>query len=693
MSLKNALLEIGTEHLPARFLRPALGQLKTLAENILQEKRLSYQRVETFGTYRRLVVFVHGLADQSADIQKEVKGPPAKLLKDAQGNFTPQSAGFAQKNGVRPQDLVIKDEGKGPFIYAQVHIKGEKTAKLLPEIFTRLVTGVEFAKNMVWEETGLRYGRPIRTLVGLYGDKAISFTVAGVKSGRNTRPMLSYGKKLIKVERADKDYYVQLLKDQLPPILVLPNERREALVKSVSNEAAVRGYLADLDETLIAETVAFTEHPVAVGGDMDLKALTLPRELITTVLKQQLKMFPVVDKKGNLQPYFIAVRDGSSANQTEVMSGFKKVMSARLSDAVFFFENDKKEGLNAFHDKLKNIQFLEGVGSMADKAERTAQIAGALCEKLGLGKTAAAQAALHCYDDLASHVVYEFPELQGYMGGQYAALTATTQAEKDAAKAMEQCYWPLTSSSPLPQTAAGNIVSLAGKLDTLAGNFLIGQIPTGSEDPFALRRQAFAVVRILLEGNFNVCLKDLVEKSKALYPADVADKGLAQLPNFLLQRLSVVLEQRGHDAGVLKAVKNWYEMPLSQVEALVSALETIKNSEQFKAVLEPAKRVNNILKKSQVQTGAVNAALFELPAEKALFACANEVGAQLGATATTKEDYLKMLQTCAAFKEPLEQFFSEVMVNVENQAVRQNRLALLQHVFNLLSKAADITAL
>lgn len=692
MTLKNALLEIGTEHLPARFVAPALAQLQTLAQSVLAEKRLHYQAVETFGTYRRLVVFVRNLADRSDDIQKEVKGPPAKLLKDAQGNFTPQSAGFAQKNGVRPQDLVIKDEGKGPFIYACVHIKGEKTAQLLPEIFTRLVTGLEFAKNMVWEDSGLRYGRPLRTLVGLYGSNVIKFSVAGVKSGRTTRPMLSYGGKPLKIESADKDAYVGLLRNQLPPILVLPQERREALIKSVQNQARLRGYQADLDEHLIEETVAFTEHPVAVGGEMDLKALTLPKLLITTVLKEQLKMFPVTDKQGRLQPYFIAVRDGSSANQTEVSSGFKKVMSARLSDAVFFFENDKKQGLPAFHEKLKNIQFLEGVGTMADKALRVQKIAGALCQKLGgTDAKAVSYAALHCYDDLASHVVYEFPELQGYMGGQYAALTAQTDEEKQAARAMQECYWPLTSSSALPTTPAGNIVSLAGKLDTLAGNFLIGQIPTGSEDPFALRRQAFAVVRILLENNWNLSVSDVLEITAQAYAPRWTDELTRQLTEFLRQRVSVVLQERGHNPAVFKAILTWDKMPLTQVEQLVGAWEQVQNSDAFTPLRECAKRVENILKKSGPVTGKPDETLFEMPAEKALFKAAAQLPA---CTAKTTQPYVEALHGLQTLQEPLEVFFKDVMVNVPDEKLRNNRLALLAFVREKLNQTgADISAL
>nr|QGT50541.1 glycine--tRNA ligase beta subunit [uncultured Elusimicrobia bacterium] len=691
----NALLEIGVEHLPARFMAPALKQLETLAANLLAEKRISYKSIQTFGTYRRLVTVIEDIADKSADVQKEVKGPPAKLLKDANGNFTPQSAGFAQKNGLKPEELTVVETEKGPFIYANVKIKGEKTDKLLPEIFTNLVTGLEFAKNMIWEESGLRYGRPIRSLIGLYGDKVIKFSVAGVESNRNTYPLSSFGRKPIKVEHADKEYYAELLRNQPQPVLALPEERKEALIKTVSNEAAVRGYKADLDEDLIAETVWFTEHPVAVGGDFEIKFLTLPKDLITTVLKKQIKMFPVMNDKGELQPYFIAVRDGISVNQSEVSDGFKKVMSARLSDAVFFFENDKKDGMEKFNEKLQNIQFLEGLGSMHDKSQRTQKLAALLCEKLGKNqlKETVDYAASHAYADLASHVVYEFPELQGYMGGCYAEL----EGHKNAAAALKEFYFPLTSSSELPSDEAGQIVSLAGKIDTLVGNFLIGQIPTGSEDPFALRRQAFGAVRILLEKGLNVSLKELVDNSAALYPAGTPDKGLSQLPGFLFQRLALVLEQRGHDARVLDAVSNWYEMPLPQIEALVSALEAVKTGEEFASVLESAKRVCNILKKAGEVSETVDEKLFELPAENALYGKIHEVDSSLGCTvntARTKEEYLRVLKTYGAFKEVLENFFKDVMVNAENEAVRKNRLALLARVRRYLTQTvADITKL
>ena len=343
---------------------------------------------------------------------------------------------------------------------------------------------------------------------------------------------------------------------------------------------------------------------------------------------------------------------------------------------------------------IKNILFLEGLGSLYEKSARTQALALWLCEKTGQTalKETVDYAASHAYADLASHVVYEFPELQGYMGGQYAAL----EGHKDAAKAMEEFYYPLTSTSALPSDKAGQLVSLAGKIDTLVGNFLIGQIPTGSEDPFALRRQAFGAVRILLENALPVSLKELVEKSRALYPANTADKGTKELPAFLKARVALVLEQRGHQAGMLEAVSNWYEMPLAQVEDLVSALETVKTDAAFGAVLEAAKRVNNILKKADAVQTQIDVSRFELPAEKALFETVQTVEKQVAALpqTTDKNGYLNRLKTCTAFQTPLETFFKEVMVNAEDAAVRNNRLALLASVRACLAQTgADITKL
>lgn len=686
----NAFLEIGTEHLPSRFVKPALAQMETLARQLLEEHRLSYGTVSAFGTYRRLCVIIEDLADKSADVQKEVKGPPAKLLKDADGHFTPQSAGFAQKNGIRPEKLVIKETDKGPFIFADLHLKGTKTFQLLPEIFTQIITRMEFAKNMVWEESGLKWGRPIRSLIGLYGKKVVPFTVAGVKSNRFTYPLTSFGRKPIRVEQADKAYYVQLLKNQPQPILVLPQERREALVRSVMAEAKARGYHADLDPDLVEETVYFTEHPVAVAGDFDLKFLTLPKKLITTVFKTQLKMFPVVNDSSEIQPYFIAVRDGVSDNQLEVRDGFKKVMSARLSDAVFFYENDKKESLDHFKNKLAERTFVQGLGTLLDKSNRTRELAMWLCDRVGAEniKDSVTYAAGYVYADLASSVVYEFPELQGYMGGRYAEL----EGHPAEGEAMAQAYFPLSATSELPDTLTGALVSLAGKTDTLAGNFLIGQIPTGSEDPYALRRQAFGVMRMLLEKELNVPVAELLDKAFSLYPDKDAQQALPALKDFLFQRLALLLEQRGHaEPRTLQAINRWEQLPLAQVEKLVSTLDKEQESRAFISAAEAVKRVCNMLKKTDVSAQMVHENLLELPAEKELFSALTAAEQKI---ANHPQDMTAVLQTYSTMALPLEHFFTDVLVNAEDPAVRQNRLALLARVRTLLTQGpADISKL
>lgn len=691
----NAFLEIGCEHLPSRFVKPAMSQMESLAKSLLEEKRISYHQVSAFGTYRRLCLIIEGIAEKSADEKKEVKGPPAKLLKDAQGNFTPQSAGFAQRNGIAPEKLVIKETEKGPFIFADLNIKGEKTIKLLPEIFTRIITGIEFAKNMVWEESGLKWARPIRSLIGLYGNKIVPFEVAGVKSNRFTYPITSFGRKPIRVEKADKSYYVDLLKSQPQPILALPEERREALIRSVMAEAKARGYHADLDAALIEETVYFTEHPVAVCGDFELKFLTLPKAFIGTVFKTQLKMFPVVNDQNEIQPYFIAVRDGVSVNQQEVCDGFKKVMSARMSDAVFFYENDKKESLDLFKNKLADRTFLEGLGNLLEKSDRTRELAMWLCDRLNQNaiKDSVTYAAGYAYADLASSVVYEFPELQGYMGGRYAEL----EGHNEEAQAMEEFYFPLSSNSEIPSTLTGAIVSLAGKVDTLAGNFIIGQIPTGSEDPFALRRQAFGAVRILLEKGLNVSLKEVIQKSLSLYAGKDLQEAEKQLKDFFFQRLALLMQQRGHQASTLQAVNHWYETPLEQVETLIKVLENSRSGADFAAAAEASKRVCNILKKASVSDNRVEENLLQQEAEKELFKTvqnAESVLNELASQGQTQNVCEQTLSVCAGFAAPLSKFFTDVMVNVDDTAVRNNRLALLSHVRSILTQGiADISKL
>ena len=690
--MNNALLEIGTEHLPARFLLPTLEQFKNNAAAILQQHRLKYVSLRTFGTYRKLVLEIKELASVSEDIQKEVKGPPAKLLKDANGNFTPQAAGFAAKNGLKPNQLLTVETEKGPFIYAKVIIKGEKTQKLLPTVFTEIIKSLNFPKNMVWEDSCFRFARPIRSILALYGDKVVKLEVAGVRSNRYTYPLISFGRKPIKINNPQE--YTETLKNQPQPILVDIEERKSALLKTVQACAKNLGYKADLDESLITETLSFTEHPVALSGDMDIKFLTLPRELITTVLKTQIRMFPVVNDKNELQPHFIAIRDGVSVNQDEVRTGFKNVMTARLTDAVFFYENDLKTGLDTMREKLSTVNFIDGMGNMLEKTQRVEKLSAKLAETLNLSdeqKEVIKQAAHYAYADLTGGVVYEFSELQGYMGGVYADKLGKN---KKTAKAIGEFYYPLTASSALPDQLEGAIVSLAGKIDSLAANFAMGQIPTGSEDPYALRRQAMGAVRIIAENKLPISIKQIVEYANALLPK--ANEHTKELENFLWQRLANLLETQGSAADEIAALENTAKAP-ADILAAGKALAKARASESLLSVAQSAKRVGNILKKADSSVnGEINPSLFEEEQEKDLFNALENTENHLKPylSVATEQNYEVILNTLAKLELPLNNFFDKVMVNAEDKAVKNNRLNLLSRINSILTGSiADISKL
>jgi len=685
----DALLEIGVEHLPARFVEGALAQMEVLAKAQLAENNIGYSSVRAFGSFRKLALEITGIEPKAKDIEKEIKGPPAKMLKDAAGNFTPQSSGFAEKNGVKPANLIVKDTPNGPFIFAEIKIKGGLSQKLLPQIFTKIITGLQFPKNMTWEPSGLRFARPIRTLIGLYGTKILKFEVAGVKSNRFTWPISSFGTKQIKIASPDK--YVSTLKNLPQPILIEPAEREAALVKAINKEAQLRGLTAVIDEDLLKETVFMTEHPVTVPGEFEIRFLTLPKELIVTVLKKQLKIFHTENKKGEIEPYFIAVRDGVSVNQPEVRDGFKKVMSARLSDAVFFFEQDKKRGLNYFREKLATVRFIDGFGTMLDKTERVQRIAAWLAEKCGADILTVRNTARFAYADLTTSVVYEFPELQGYMGGVYAGEENMSEA---VCKGLQEFYFPLTASSALPSNLESALVSIAGKIDAVAGNFAGGQIPTGSEDPFALRRQAMGIVRMLEHFKLNITTWELIVYTAAPY-GDKGAKVVVQMQEFLRGRIANLLESEGFDAGVINAVVE-KDFTVTKILTIAKALQKFRGNEDLSAVAESTKRVVNILNKSEYTNADVDINLFKHPAENRLFdkvaAIQKEFGSYSIAT-LTEDDYGKIFNRLAGLKIELTNFFENVMVNVEEVAVRNNRLNLLGYAESYLLLFADITKL
>jgi glycyl-tRNA synthetase beta chain len=575
---------------------------------------------------------------------------------------------------------------------AKIKIKGVAVSALLPEVFKKAIASLEFPKNMTWEESGFRFARPIRGISALYGDKVVKFELAGVKSGRKTRPLSSFGAKGVEIKNADS--LENALKHLPQPILINPEERKEVIRKALAAEARRLGAIADEDEALIEDTAYMTEHPAPLSAGFDERFLTLPKYLITTVMKTQIKMFPVLDGKGGLKPDFIVFRDGLSVNQKEVAQGFRKVLSARLSDAVFFFEADAAKGLKHFKEKLSGVQFIEGFGTMLEKTDRVKKLALVLAGEAGADLTAVSEMADHAYADLTCAVVYEFPELQGYMGSVYAEKEGM---DKDVCKGLEEFYYPVNSTGELPSSKEAALVSLAGKLDAVTGNFAAGNVPTGSEDPYALRRQAMGIVRILLEKDLPLNIEKIVAESVMLYSGRHGED-VFKVPEFIFARFTALMAEEGIAADVINALSGRVHMPLKATLGLARALNKSKENPAVRSVAQSAKRVSNILKKNQYLPDTVlDPGLFTQPEEKALYEKMRSVRRELEIlekAGFSEETYEKIFGVMSGLEKELADFFDKVMVNADDEKVKWNRYALLQSAAELLMfKYADITKL
>ncbi len=685
---KDFLLEIGTEPLPARFVQQALDQLLAGAEARLKEERLGLLGAQTFGTHRRLALSLSGVDERSLPLKKEVAGPPARLLKDEHGRFTAQAEGFARKQGVAPEELETMETPKGSFLVARLCVPGEPAAKVLARVMPALIGSLQFPKTLEWEESGFRFGRPIRTLAALYGKTVVPFKLAGLRSGRLVSGLPFSAAKPLSLASAAA--YRGALKDRL--VLVDVEERRAVLVRRLEDSARLAGGRLDADEALIEETTHMTEHPVPVAGSFEERYLDLPPELLSLVLKKQLKFFPLRGKNG-LLPSFIGVRDGVSEGQARVREGFERVLSARLSDAAFFLERDRKTRLEDKLPMLARVTYQKVLGTMENKTARVRALSKTLCEALSpdpLDETAVERIASLCHADLVTEVVKEFPELQGVMGGFYARQDGL--GEK-VALGLAEFYYPAAAKGPVPATREAAAVSLAGKLDSLAGHFAAGSVPTGSADPFALRRQATGVLRILLEKQLPLDLAALLREALALQPVEGRGQTAAELLEFVWVRAQSLFEERGYKADEIRSVKEGWHEHLPRTLLRLAAVHAVRRNPEFEPLAAAFKRASNILRQAKVsaQDGtAPEREKLKEEAELSLFdalaAAEEQVSAKLADGAY--EDGLKGLVT---LKPGLDAFFEGVMVMTEDQELRRQRLALLDKLVRLFKSIADIS--
>jgi glycyl-tRNA synthetase beta chain len=688
---RDFLLEIGVEELPARFLDPALEELRKNTEQAMLDNRLVHGEIITCGTPRRITAFVRGVTEKQESLVQEVKGPAVKVAFNAAGEPTRAAQGFARSNKVKVEDLVRKSVGPVEYVFAVKKEEGRPAVEVLAEIAPGLVTGLHFPKPMRWGELEMRFARPIRWLVCLYGNQVVPFAVAGLQADRYTygHRFLSGGKQEIPGAGA----YFDVMRKAC--VIVDVNERKEIIRRQVAEAAAREGGRAETDAGLLDEVTNIVEYPTALCGSFDDSFLQMPEEVLITPMREHQRYFPVRGEDGRLLPRFVAVsNNGPDAESLAIIrAGNEKVLRARLSDAAFFWQEDLKTPLADRVEGLKKVVFQERLGTVYDKVERVTALADFLAGRLGAtveeqGDTA--RAAYLAKADLLTNMVYEFPELQGIMGREYALRSGEPQ---QVALAVYEHYLPRFAGDELPQTLPGKVLSIADKLDTLAGCFAVGIQPTGSQDPYALRRQALGICHIIIDGGLVLSLQEMINRAYGGYAGRVAAKlsseqVIAELEEFFRQRLRGLFMERGLPYDTVDAVLTAGFDDLSGAWLRGRALEKFRSDPAFEALLTAFTRAYNLSKKATSEQ--VDPALFASPAEEELYRSYLEVSASAG-TAIKAREYGTALAGIARLQKPVDRFFDEVMVMVEDEPVRDNRLALLKKVADLGGGVADLT--
>lgn len=679
---KTLLLEIGTEEVPAHVMPGILSQLKENAAKTFEELRIEYKNIKTLGTPRRSALLVEGLAEQQADLSKENRGPAVNIAFDADGNPTKAAQGFARGQGVKPEELVTKDG----YVYAMVHEKGGQTADLLGETLKGLVDGLNFPNNMHWADLDYKFIRPLRWLVALYGQDVIDFEVANVKSGRTSRGhrFLSEGD----FEIANAEDYVEACRKA--SIIVDQNERCEMIRQQIAEVAAANGGQAEVNEDLLEEVLYLVEYPTALCGKFDEKYLALPAEAVITPMRDHQRYFPVL-KDGQLRPLFITIRNGGKEHLETVQHGNERVLRARLEDAQFFFDEDRKKTLEQHGEKLKTVVFQDGLGTIYDKALRLEVLAGYIADAVAANeqdKKDAVRAAKLAKADLVTGMVTEFTELQGVMGREYALLDGETKA---VAQAIDEHYMPRFAGDSQPASVAGRIVSLADKIDTIVGTFSRGLIPTGSQDPFALRRQALGIVNMLKEAQYHISLSQLVAKAMELLK--IADAGQqAKLQNDVADFMKLRLKNVLADAGIRYDVVDAVFVTVDDIYGVFLRAQAVNEAvkQDMEKTIQAFVRTGNIARKAEDVQAAVEADLLAEQVEKDL-GKAYEAAAAKVEKEIAAQDYAGAIATLSQLAAPIDAFFDGVMVMDKDEKIKNNRLGLLKLVDNLVCQVADFS--
>ena len=687
MTTQNFLVEIGTEELPPKALKTLATSFADNVEAELNQAGLTFNKIEWFAAPRRLAVKVLNLATQQPSKEIEKRGPAVSAAFDAEGKPTKAAEGWARGCGITVEQAERIATDKGEWLVHRAKIEGQPTKNLLNDIVANALAKLPIPKPMRWADKTVQFIRPVHTVTMLLGDELIEGEILGVASARTIRGHRFLGEKEFEIQHADQ--YPQLLREKGSVVADFNERKAEILAKSQAKATALGG-VADIEESLLEEVTSLVEYPNVLAAKFEERFLAVPAEALVYTMKGDQKYFPIYDKDGKLLPHFIFVSNINPEDPTAIIEGNEKVVRPRLTDAEFFFKTDLKQKLVDRLPRLETVLFQQQLGTLKDKTDRIEKLAGEIAKQIGADEAKAKRAGLLSKCDLMTNMVFEFTDTQGVMGMHYARHDGE---DEEVAVALNEQYMPRFAGDELPKSLVASAVALADKFDTLTGIFGIGQAPKGSADPFALRRAALGALRIIVEKNLPLDLEDLVKKSAALFGDKLTNQNVvADVVDFMLGRFRAWYQDEGIAVDVIQAVLARRPTRPADFDARVRAVSHFRTLDSAEALAAANKRVANILAKAEGDIGAIDVALCVEPAEQVLaqsvLSLAKEVQPLIA-----QGEYTAVLDKLAGLRQPVDNFFDNVMVNAEDAKLRQNRLAILNTLQGLFLQVADISLL
>lgn len=678
------LFEVGVEELPSRFVSSTLQQIKNNLIKMLGENRIEFNEINTYGTPRRLTFIVKGISERQSNLEEEVKGPSKKIALDADGNFTKPALGFMKSKGLKEEDVVFKTVGKDEYIFGTIRQEGKETSEVLKNILPEAVKSVTFPKAMRWGGKNMRFARPIRWMVTLLNDNVLEFNLEGIQSSNITKGHRFLGQSEFEVNSLE-DYLNKLEENYV----ILDQDRRKEMIRTQCIEVANSlGGEVEFDEDLLEEVTHLVEYPTAFYGEFNEDYAKLPKEVVTTPMQQHQRYFPVV-KDDKLLPNFIAVRNGNDYRIDKVKAGNEKVLVARLEDALFFYKEDTKKDLESYTEKLKSVVFQAKLGTVYDKSLRIEELSSNIIDllKLNSDKEDTIRAAKLCKADLVTGMVFEFTELQGIMGREYAKVSGENEAISEA---IFEHYLPRFAGDMLPKTNAGIALSIADKLDSICGFFAIGIQPTGSQDPYALRRQALGILNILMDSKIDVNLEKLVELGLENYSNLEFNKYEVtnDIMEFFKERIKNLFRDLGIRYDVIDAVLSSKLNDISDMHLRAVELNNWLDKDELVEMLTAFNRVSTLAQKSE--SDKVNKDLLKEEAETNLYKEFTNTKEKVNELLNDKK-YSEALDAFASLRPSIDAMFDSVMIMDKDEAIKNNRLGLLKQIYDTMLSICDLS--